>query len=123
MLVMDTKLVVHAGTEIIVIGGMFIYFNKKINIINDKLDKMEKNINYLANVLQAHDRILDSNNQRPQPQHTPPPKARNKIFDLKELDKELINELEGDQPTPKTPEEQVKPEFNIGDRVEVKETD
>lgn len=39
---MDTKFLAHIGGEIVALGGMFIYFQRKTNYLTERLENLEK---------------------------------------------------------------------------------
>ena len=98
---MDTKTIVHIGTEVIVIGGLTFYFTKQINDLKTQNAALLQRVNQLTEVLQQHDQILHTlvernsqriNPRRPQPRQRQP--AQSKIgFTPEELDQELGDEL------------------------------
>lgn len=114
---MDTRLAVHAGAEVLVVGGVFLYLNKQLSAMKEQNETLAKEVEQLKRILQAHDEMLgtlfekrqnSTHVSEPAPhshmqlrrrhvRKTPPPE---KEYKDEELDGELARELdsmEGDE--------------------------
>lgn len=93
---MDTKLAVHAGAEILVVGGIFMYFNKQLKTMTTSIEQLNARMKQLENILKIHDDVLRNMMDRGPPQehiHTHKKKEEDKKFKQDVLDKELNEEL------------------------------
>lgn len=54
----DTKLAVHVGAEILIIGGISVYFFKQIKDLQGKIDNLEKQNEFFKQAIETHDSYL-----------------------------------------------------------------
>ena len=103
---MDTKTVIHVGTEVVVIGGLTFYFSKQISELKAQNVVLTKRVDQLTEVLKNHVQLLQAlvddrqgrppqggrprqGGRRSHPKPQPPPG-----FTDEELDLELGDEYE-----------------------------
>lgn len=73
----DTKLLVHVGTEFVVVAGLFVWVNRKISTTTDHIDNIERNLIQRMQKMEDQIRLqgsiitelshrsLESNNRQP----------------------------------------------------------
>jgi|688.fasta_scaffold155495_2 hypothetical protein len=51
---MNNGTVIHVAAEVLIIGGVFVYFNKKVNALNQEIEALKKDLHSLR---EANDRL------------------------------------------------------------------
>lgn len=96
---LDNKTLIHIGGELIIIGGIVFWYNKKFNALQEHITNLEAKVSRLENVLAAHDKFLENianqgnNQRRNEGQNTQKKKTKTKA-DLEFLDNMLKKEIE-----------------------------
>lgn len=56
----DTKTLVHVGTELLVIGGLTFWFQRKTSMQQEEIENLREKIARLEEVIERHDQIFQS---------------------------------------------------------------
>jgi hypothetical protein len=59
---------IHAGTEVVVIGAVVFYFHRKTSNLEEKISNLEKKLEMYEKVLQGHEHFI-RNMLRAEPAH------------------------------------------------------
>lgn len=78
---LDAKTLVHVATELLVVGGISYYFNRRIGELDQQVKKLKEENEMMGKVLEKHDQVLgmllNRNQPLPSSSHSPSPTRRN----------------------------------------------
>jgi len=75
---MDTKQLIHIGSELVLIAGISFYFNSQIVTLKRTNEALIAEINQIKQVLSGHENILRQGEMRPSPSHPSGPRKHRK---------------------------------------------
>lgn len=54
----DTKLAIHVGVEVLIIGGVSFYFHKKMKKLEERLENLEKQNDFYRKAFETHETYI-----------------------------------------------------------------